>query len=82
MRKGRDSVMEEEGKSRGTRGGEGRDFKVIFWNMAQLWNKDREFWSGLRNSDVITLTETCDKKELSRIRRGCRRLCMGFTRGR
>lgn len=32
-----------------------------------LWNKDREFWSGLRDWDVITLIQTwIEKKEWSR----------------
>lgn len=31
---------------------------MVFWNVAGLINKDREFWSGLMDWDVITLVET------------------------
>lgn len=41
-----------------------RDIKVVFWNVAGLWTKDKEFWNGLKDWDVITLTETwIEKKE-------------------
>jgi len=33
-------------------------WKVMFWNIAELWNKDKDFWKGLENWDVIILSET------------------------
>jgi len=30
----------------------------MFWNIARLWNKDKDFWKGLENWDVIILSET------------------------
>lgn len=40
----------------GGRGEEG--WKIGFWNIAGLGNKDREFWQGLKNWEVIVLIET------------------------
>lgn len=37
----------------------GRDeWKVAFWNVAGLRNKDRDFWKRLENWDIIVLSET------------------------
>lgn len=33
-------------------------WRVAFWNVAGLTNKDREFWESLKNWDVMVLTET------------------------
>jgi len=33
-------------------------WKVMFWNIAGLWNKDKDFWIELENWDVIILSET------------------------
>lgn len=44
--------MKEKGRERRNRGvgeGEERDFRVVFWNMARLRNKNREFCNGLRD---------------------------------
>lgn len=30
----------------------------MFWNVAGLANKDKEFWEGLKEWDVVVLTET------------------------
>lgn len=39
------------------------------WNVVGLGNKDRDFWSGLREWDVITLVETwVEEKGWERIR--------------
>lgn len=47
----------------------GRDIKVVFRNVAGLWNKDSKFWSGLRDCDVITLTESwVEKTRWSRVK--------------
>jgi len=40
-----------------TGGGEG-DWRIGFWNVAGLRNKDEEFWKGLSRSDVIVMEET------------------------
>lgn len=50
----------EEGRGRGEeRGKEGKGvFKIRFWNVAGLGNKDKEFWDGLREWDVVVLSET------------------------
>lgn len=42
---------------------------MVFWNVAKLRNKDGEVWNGLRDWDVVTLTETwIEEKEWSRIK--------------
>jgi len=32
--------------------------KVAFWNVAGLGNKDKQFWKGLEEWDVMVLVET------------------------
>jgi len=32
--------------------------KIAFWNVAGLRNKDRDFWEGLKEWDVMFLMET------------------------
>lgn len=62
-----------EGSERG-RGEKGRwegngVFKVTFWNVAGMENKDKEFWDGLREWDVIVLSETwVDEKGWERVK--------------
>lgn len=35
--------------------GEGRGvWKVAFWNVARMGNKDKDFWRGLKEWDVMT----------------------------
>lgn len=34
------------------------EWKVAFWNVTELGNKDKEFWEGLREWDVLVITET------------------------
>lgn len=42
---------------------------MAFWNVAGLRNKDRDFWKGLENWDVIVLSETwVDEKGWDRIK--------------
>jgi len=51
---GREKVWRVGGKRE-----EGEDeWKVMFWNVAGLRNKDVEFWKGLKNWDVIVFSET------------------------
>lgn len=33
-------------------------WKMMFWNVAGMWNKDKEFWKGLGYWDVLVLSET------------------------
>lgn len=63
--------MSTQWRKGGEKGGEGegeeKDFRVVFWNVVGLRNG--EFWNGLRDWDMITLTETwIEKKEWSRIK--------------
>lgn len=61
---------------RGVEGGEGikkggrEEWKVMFWNVAGLKKKDRDFWRGLEAWDVIVMIETwVDEKGWERVRR-------------
>lgn len=36
---------------------EGKDWRILFWNVAGLANKDRKFWEDLGAWDVIVLSE-------------------------
>lgn len=50
----------EEGEEEWTeekRGGEGGT-KVVFWNVAGLRNKDKDFWKGLKDWDIMLFVET------------------------
>lgn len=59
-----------EGKLRGGRKEIGKDeWRVTFWNVAELRNKDRDFRKGLEKWNVIVLSETwVDKKGWERIK--------------
>lgn len=53
----------ESGRGRrreGKKGGKRKKniYKIAFWNVAGLRNKDKEFWQGLREWDVMMLSET------------------------
>lgn len=46
-------------------------FRVGFWNVAGLMNKDEDFWKGLREWDVIIMSQTwVDERGWGRIS-GC-----------
>lgn len=32
--------------------------KIMFWDVAGLGNKDKDFWNSLRDWEIICLTET------------------------
>lgn len=32
--------------------------KIIFWNVAGVYNKDKEFWRYIRKFDMVSLSET------------------------
>lgn len=38
--------------------GKGKEYKISFWNMAGLENKDKELWKKLKKWDVMFLSET------------------------
>lgn len=40
------------------KGNKKKIFKITFWNVAGLKNKDRKFWEGLKDWDVLILNET------------------------
>jgi len=41
----------------------------MFWNVAGVRNKDKDFWESLKNWEVIVLSETwLEKKEWERVR--------------
>lgn len=70
---------ETEGEE-GVRGGEEREgWKVTFWNVAGLGNKDKDFWEGLREWEVMVLMETwVEEKDWKKIKR---RLPSGYEWG-
>lgn len=38
--------------------GKGKEYKISFWNMAGLENKDKELWEKLKKWDVMFLSKT------------------------
>lgn len=41
----------------------------MFWNVAELGKKDKDFWKGLKGWDVVVLVETwVDRKGWERMR--------------
>lgn len=38
-------------------------YKVGFWNLARLKNKDREFWESLREWDIIFMKRGYRRKD-------------------
>jgi len=56
-REGRIKVEERERE-----GKEGKKFgdkwKIVFWNVAGLYNKDENFWKKLGDWEVVVLSET------------------------
>jgi len=56
----------------GETAGEERRMRIVFWNVTGLKNKDKGFWSGLKDWEVVVLIETwIERKEWRRIKRGC-----------
>lgn len=46
-----------------------KEWRVVFWNVAGLKNKDRDFWRRLSDWEMIVLSETwLDNKRWDRIR--------------
>jgi len=60
-----------EGGKEGRKGkkGEGEGWGVLFWNVAGLKNKDKDFWESLKEWEVIMLSETwMEGKEWERMK--------------
>lgn len=53
----RDKIDKKEGMIGGKGKTEG-EWRIAFWNVTGLGNKDKEFWLGLRDWDVVILMET------------------------
>lgn len=54
---------------RNTEKKEKRNTRILFWNVAGVLNKDREFWKFLESMDMVNLTETwLDEKGWDRIK--------------
>lgn len=53
---------EERGRKGQNKEGKGREQryekKFVFWNMAGVGNKDRDFWNYIKGFDFISLSET------------------------
>ncbi|XP_071568793.1 uncharacterized protein [Temnothorax nylanderi] len=65
---GEDVEKEEEEGIRENREGE-ETWKMVFWNVGGITNKDKDFWEGLREWDVIVMMETwMDGRGWERIR--------------
>lgn len=53
--------IEKRGKERG--------WRAVFWNVAEMGRRDKDFWEGLRGWEMIVLVETwVDEKGWERIR--------------
>lgn len=51
------------------KGNKKKIFKITFWDVAGLKNKDRKFWEGLKDQDVLILNETqIDRKGWEQVR--------------
>lgn len=47
----------------------GREWRIVFWNVVGLNNKDCEFWKKLKEWDVMVMMETwVDEKNWRKIR--------------
>lgn len=59
---------EKAGGSNENKGGK-RGWRIGFWNVAGLRNKDKEFWNGLRKWEVMVMVETwVERKRWKRIK--------------
>jgi hypothetical protein len=62
QREGEERKKERGGNKRDSKGRwdrkEEREWKIGFWNVVGLGNKDKEFWRNLRKWDVIMVMET------------------------
>lgn len=56
-RRGRTKEGKEKGEAREIREGR-KSFKIGFWNIAGMLNKDKQFWDYIKYFDFIGLTET------------------------
>lgn len=66
---GRRREREERGEEERSKAREEERFKIAFWNVVGLNNKDEEFWKELNEWDVMMLMETwVDEKGWEKIR--------------
>lgn len=66
---GRRREREGRGEEERSKVREEERFKIAFWNVAGLNNKDEEFWKELNEWDVMMLMETwVDEKGWEKIR--------------
>jgi len=57
-------------KEKSRRKGNGKEYKIGFWNVAGMENKEEDFRKKLKNWDVMFLSETwLQKREWERVRR-------------
>ena len=60
-----------KGKSKGKKrkhGGE-KEVKMVFWNVAGIKKKDKEFWQYIETFDIVGLTATrIEQKEWERVK--------------
>lgn len=48
---------------------EKRKYKITFWNVAELTNKDSSLWKGLEEWDIMVLSEIwLDRKGWEKLR--------------
>lgn len=58
-----------EMRGEGIRGRGRIGLSIVFWNVARLQNKDREFWRGLDRGDIVVLSETLvEEKNWEKVR--------------
>lgn len=57
-RRGNTKEGKEKRKTREIREKKRESFKIGFWNIAGMLNKDKQFWDYIKDFDFIGLTET------------------------
>ena len=51
--------------------------RLMFWNIAGAWNKDREFWKFIVEADFVSLSETwVEEKDMKKLEN---KLPQGFS---
>jgi len=57
---GEDGRRRVKGDTRGKENSKAnkRERNIMFWNIASISNKDKDFWKYVRNFDFISLCET------------------------
>lgn len=65
--KGRQKEMGDGGEKKEIKRGKG-DLAIAFWNVAGIWNKDRDFWRGLDGGCDVFIGNV-DGKGLGKVKR-------------